>query len=195
MSTKEIILRELNRGGDIVDKIYVKQLQWKDLFERHSFFTNAYKYYLSIVSTSRTKEAQLLWSGLVESKVRHLVTDLENDELIKIAHPFNKGFDRVHHCRNEEEIEAVKNGDLRFQATDIQTETTDSANDPRHNAVAQGGDGNVPVLETSTGEATNGSQVTTLHTTTYYVGLELNQSISISSSIILYADLLQWPKS
>ena len=175
LSTKKIILRELTRGGDITDKISVGQIQWKDLFERHSFFTKDYKYYLSIVSCSRTKDAQLLWSGLVESKVRHLVTELEHDELISIAHPFNKGFDRVHHCHTEDEIDAVMHGDLRYQAKDIKTETTDSTNDPIHNAAAEGGADNIAISNTDVNESSNGIGMTTLHTTTYYIGLELNQ--------------------
>ena len=175
LSTKKIILRELGRGGDVTDKISVGQLQWKDLFERHSFFTKDYKYYLSIVSCSRTKEAQLLWSGLVESKVRHLVTELEHDELISIAHPFNKGFDRVHRCHSEDEIDAVMHGDLRYQAKDIKTETTDFTNEPKHNAVAEGGADNITILSKTTDHSNDGMAVTTLHTTTYYIGLELNQ--------------------
>ena len=186
LSTKKIILRELTRGGDITDKISIGQLQWEDLFERHSFFTKDYKYYLSIVSCSRTKEGQLLWSGLVESKVRHLVTELEHDELISIAHPFNKGFDRVHRCHNENEIDAVMHGDLRYQAKDIKTETTDATNDPKHNAVAEGEADNIAISSTGVDESSNGIKVTTLHTTTYYIGLELNQCKSDGRFVVRY---------
>lgn len=176
MSTKQIILGELDRGGDVVDKIFTGQLKWKDLFERHTFFTNGYKYYLSIVSCSRSKEAQLLWSGLVESKVRHLIIQLDFDDNISLAHPFNKGFDRVHRCCNEDEIEAVMHGDLRFQATDIKTETTDATNDPKRNAAAEGGADTIAMAKDISTESSNGAGVTTLYTTTHYVGLQLSQS-------------------
>ena len=172
-STKKIILQELDRGGNICDKIFTNQLQWKDLFGKHTFFTNGYKYYLSIVSCSRSKEAQSLWSGLVESKVRHLVSELEYDENISIAHPFNKGFDRVHRCNNEEEIDAVIHGDLKCQAKDIKTETTDATKDAKHDAVASG-DANTmssPVQVAS--DELNGTDVKTMYTTTYYIGLQL----------------------
>jgi poly(A) polymerase len=175
LSTKKIILKELDRGGDIVDRIFTGQLQWKDLFEKHTFFTSGYRYYLSIVSCSRSREAQLLWSGLVESKVRHLVADLDNNEMINIAHPFIKGFDRVHRCRTQEEIDAVIAGDLRYQATDVGTETTDAVNDPAHNAVAQGEGDKIAMADNKNEVSSNGESVTTLHTTTYYIGLELNQ--------------------
>jgi poly(A) polymerase len=175
LSTKKIILKELDRGGDIVDKIFTGQLQWKNLFEKHTFFTNRYRYYLSIVSCSRSKEAQLLWSGLVESKVRHLVADLDNNEMINIAHPFIKGFDRVHRCHTQEEIDAVISGDLQYQATDIKTETTDAINDPAHNAVAQGEGDMIPMADNKDDTVSNAESITTLYTTTYYIGLELNQ--------------------
>ena len=175
MSTKQVVLREVARAGDIADKIVVGKLKWRDLFEKHTFFTQDYKYYLSIVSCSRSKEAQLLWSGLVESKVRLLVADLDNDELISIAHPFNKGFDRVHRCHNEKEIDAVMQGDLHYQAKEIKTETTDSANDPIHNAAAEGGGDNITVTNGASDEVDK-VDVTTLHTTTYYIGLQLAES-------------------
>ena len=174
-STKETILRELKRGGDLVDKIYAGQLSWKDLFERHTFFTADFKYYLSVVSSSRTKEAQLLWSGLVESKVRLLVSDLDHDELISCARPFIEGFERVHRCSNEEEIDAVIRGDLRYQAKDIKTETTETTNDPKHNAAAAGEGIDVKPGSEATIVSTNGTEHTTIHSTTYYIGLQLSQ--------------------
>ena len=176
MSTREIVSKELNRGSDIVNQISTGRLAWKHLFDRHTFFTDGYKYYLSIVSGSHSKEAQGIWSGLVESKVRHLVLDLEQDEAIEIAHPFNKGFERVHRCKNQEEIEAVIAGDLTYQITDIKTETTDQTNDPRHAAAANGEADNIVVTE-SNGNGSAGEQATALmYTTTYYIGIQLDKS-------------------
>ena len=175
MSTKKIITKELERGGDIVDKIFTGQVGWKDLFEKHTFFTEGYKYYLSIVAASRTKEAQLIWSGLVESKVRHLVIALEQDCAIEIAHPFNKGFERVHRCKNETEIEATIAGDLSHQVTDIKTETTDTVNDPKHIAAANGEADNIAVTNGVPKDAANGDHETMIYTTTYYVGIQLEK--------------------
>ena len=177
LSTKQIILRELDRGGDICDQIFTSRLGWKDLFARHTFFVDGYKYYLSIVSCSRSKEAQSLWSGLVESKVRHLVSDIDYDENVSVAHPFNKGFDRVHRCTSEDEVRAVINGDLRYQAADIKTETTDAAKDPKHAAAAGGdADGMVQPNGAADSDTKGAGEITTLHTTTYYIGLQLSPS-------------------
>ena len=175
ISTKTIIIRELKRGRDITDKIFLGQLQWKDLFTKHAFFTDGYKYYLSIIASSRTKDAQHVWSGLVESKVRTLVASLENQDTIAVARPFTKGFERVHHCKDENEIDAVLNGDLKYQASDVKTETTDNVKDPKHTAAAQG-DADGMIMPESNGDLTsNGNQQHTIYTTTYYVGLEIAQ--------------------
>ena len=176
MSTKKIILRELERGGDIVDRIFTGQMKWKDLFDRHTFFVDGYKYYLSIISTSTTKEAQQIWSGLVESKVRHLVTELENDSAIEIAHPFNKGFERVHRCSNQDEIDAVASGELNYQVNEVKTETTDAVKDPKHNAAAHGEADNIPVPNATNGDHPNGNGTQLVYTTTYYIGIEMSQS-------------------
>lgn len=174
-STKKIICREMDRAAKIVDKIFAKQLQWKDLFSKHTFFTDGYKYYLSVVAASRSKEAQLIWSGLVESKVRLLVTALEHVESIGLAHPFVKGFDRVHHCQTEDEVEKIAGGDLQFQTNGVVTESTNLVNDLKPNGAAQvesedaqtqNGDGEQ--------QAKNGTQHT-VYTTTFYIGIEIVQ--------------------
>lgn len=175
VSTKTIIVRELERGGDITDKIFTGQLQWKDLFAKHTFFTDDYKYYLSIIAVSRTKHAQVIWSGLVESKVRLLVSNLETQGSIEVARPFNKGFDRVHRCKDEDEIESVISGDLSFQAQDIKTETTDSVHNPKHIAAAEGGADDMKMPNDSGEIAAQNLESFLIYTTTYYIGIELVQ--------------------
>lgn len=169
-STKSVILRELNRAGDIVDKIFLGQLQWSDLFTRHTFFSQDYKYYLSITASSTSKEAQLVWSGLVESKLRHLVGALDRKSSIETAHPFPKGFERSHTFNGLKELEAVKSGSTQFQTEGTKTETTDTTNDPNHTAAAQNGGGNLTVPQT---QQKNEENSHVLYTTTYYIGLEL----------------------
>lgn len=171
-STKTVILRELQRGGDIVDRIYAKQLSWNDLFTRHSFFTKDYKYYLSITASSKTKEAESVWSGLVESKLRHLVGALDRKDIIAVAHPFPKGFERIHLVTNDQAMEEVKNGSTKYQAEGTKTEMTDETKDATHQAAAQHGVENaeVPELPAQNNVENNGQ---TVYTTTYYIGLEL----------------------
>lgn len=171
LSTKTILLRELQRGGDIVDKIFTKQLSWNHLFTRHTFFTHDYKYYLSITASSKTKEAEAVWSGLVESKLRHLVGALDRKAIIAVAHPFPKGFERIHSISNEEQMEAVKNGSTQYQAKGTKTEMTDETKDAAHQAAALSGVENADIPGLTTQKAEADSQ--TVYTTTYYIGLEL----------------------
>jgi len=183
MSTKTIITRELERGGDVTDKIFTGQLKWDDLFTKHTFFTTDYKYYLSIVAASRTKDAQQVWSGFVESKVRLLVSNLDNQSSIAVARPFNKGFERVHRCK-EEQVDVATSGDLRYQAIDVKTETTDAVKDPMHDAAAEGGGDDMKMPNGGaelTKTTTNGEEIQTIYTTTYYIGIELHQGLFCSS--------------
>ena len=178
ISTKKIILSELERGQKIADNIWSGKMQWKDLFSKHTFFVDGFKYYISIIAASRTQEAQHVWSGFVESKVRLLVGSLGDEPSIELARPFNKGFERIHHCRDEEEIEAVINGELKYQAANTKTETTDNVNDPKHAAAAAEGGAETMAMPSAEGEMkTNGLEVQTIYTTTYYIGIELSQGV------------------
>lgn len=51
-------------------------------------------------------------SGLVESKLRHLVGRVEQVEPIKLAHPFNKSYDQKHVCDTEEDADRAADGDF-----------------------------------------------------------------------------------
>ena len=111
-----IIQRELQRGLELSESIMTGHRQWKDLFERHTFFTTDYKYYISIIATGKSKESHKVWSGFVESKVRMLVQKLEQHPSIAVARPFNKGYERRHICENEQDVESVQEGSLHFVA-------------------------------------------------------------------------------
>lgn len=175
-STLRIITRELERADKLATQIFSGEKQWKDLFERHTFFSQGYKYYLSVVSASRTKEAQLIWSGLVQSKVRRLVTGIEMSQAgVELAHPFTKGFDRVHRCKTEDERDQILQGSMAFQAPEIKTETTDQVNDIRQSVAAEG---NADKLEMPTEDGVkqeNGDGLSTIYTTTFYIGIELEK--------------------
>ena len=112
-SSMAVIQHEFQNGVRLTDEIMVGRRPWRDLFSKHTFFTADYKYYLTIVSSSKTKEAQNAWSGFVESRVRLLVQKLEMHPAIALARPFNKGYDRVHRCRDYIEIDEVQSGSLK----------------------------------------------------------------------------------
>ena len=111
-STQQVILKEMGRAGEIMDKIMVGSAPWSSLFAKHDFFFR-YKNYLVVTASSRSAETQLKWSGLVESKIRQLIMRLEvPDSKILIAHPYVKSFDRVNFCADEEEAKRVASGEI-----------------------------------------------------------------------------------
>ncbi|CUS14052.1 unnamed protein product [Tuber aestivum] len=177
-STKSIIIREMKHAAEIMDGIMVGNLSWDRLFERHSFFTNGYRYYLSVVAAAKDKDTLLGWSGLVESKLRHLVMKLEILETIKLAHPFNKGFDNVHFCETEEEAIRIANGEIKAidNQTGVKTVVTDLKAEQNGNAERKEDESKFKV-----------------YTTTYYVGLEINTGnyflLSQNSSLLTHPEI------
>ncbi|KAF3806470.1 Poly(A) polymerase pla1, partial [Colletotrichum gloeosporioides] len=124
-SAMTVIQQELTRGCEITDNIMVGKNPWSDLFVKHTFFTQGYKYYISVITASTDKEAHKIWSGYVESKVRVLVQGLEQHQSIALAHAFNKGYERRHRCTSDEEVQQIQAGSLDFLVKDSQA--TDDA--------------------------------------------------------------------
>ncbi|KAK3908897.1 Poly(A) polymerase gamma [Frankliniella fusca] len=86
MSTRTIMEEEFQQGLAITDDIMVHgRASWHKLFEPPNFFQK-YRHYLILLASAATPEDQLEWCGLVESKVRHLIGNLERNQHIKLAH-------------------------------------------------------------------------------------------------------------
>jgi poly(A) polymerase len=172
-STKAVLLTELKRGHDIMEEIYAGKKQWKDLFVKHRFFSEAYQHYICVITAGKTKEAQQAWSGLVQSRLRRLIQGIEQSDAdsVELVQPFNKGIDRVHECKTDQEREETLAGSLAFQVG--QTKTTEQSADVKVQAAAQGDASalEVPAPEENTEKNENGTQ--TVWTTTYYLGIKL----------------------
>ncbi|KAI2612479.1 Poly(A) polymerase [Hypoxylon fragiforme] len=218
-STMSIIQRELERGFELTDKIRAGKLVWKDLFVKHTFFTTDHKYYLAVISTSTTKEAHKIWSGFIESKVRVLVGDLERLPSIAIARPFNKGYERMHRIKNDEECQEVQNGSLAHLIqgdededdfavktddgvevkTEVKTEASSGTNVDNDESTSFDikSDPENPKVEIDNipDVPSNGTKV---YTTTHYVGLELAEgakSLDLSYQVNMFKAMCsQWEK-
>jgi poly(A) polymerase len=156
-SSMAVINRELSRGLEISEAIMMNKRPWSDLFAKHTFFTSDYKYYLSVISAAKTKEAHKIWAGFVESKVRLLVQKIEQHPSIALARPFNKGYERRHRCKNDDEIAMVQDGYLDFHVTGDEPSAGEAA------------DGEANGVKTEDGAET----VSEIYTTTHYIGLVL----------------------
>lgn len=106
-STKDIILKELERGVEISSKISKGEASWSSLLERHRFF-HEYRFYLCVVAATKSSSSEhLKWSGMLESKLRLLVQKLEVTEGIKLAHPYVKAFEHAYVCSSDSEAQMV----------------------------------------------------------------------------------------
>ncbi|OXB76140.1 UNVERIFIED_CONTAM: hypothetical protein H355_005351 [Colinus virginianus] len=98
-STRAVVVEELKHGLTVTNEILQGKSDWPKLFEQPHFFQK-YKHYIVLTASTFTEEHHLEWVGLVESKIRVLVGNLERNEFIDIAHvnpqsfPGNQG-----HCK------------------------------------------------------------------------------------------------
>lgn len=167
-----IIQRELQGGLDITEKIMMDKLPWANLFTKHTFFTTGYKYYISVISSSKGKEAHKIWSGYIESKVRMLVQKLEQHQHIQLAHAFNKGYSRQHVCKTDQEIEQVQEGSLEYITQEIKAEAAVVPNG-EGDVASSGNDATDTAAPESKNDNPSDSAPTEVYTTTHYIGLEL----------------------
>ncbi|KAG6005508.1 hypothetical protein E4U21_007902 [Claviceps maximensis] len=183
-SSMSIINQELLRGLEISESIMVGKRPWKDLFVKHTFFISDYKYYISVTTASKSKEAHKTWSGYVESKVRMLVQKIEQHPHIALAHAFNKGYNRRHNCKTDSEIAQVQDGSLDFLAKENEL-----------------GNSSTPIADESTTTSAENKDMATatdIYTTSHYIGLKLvdhAKSLDLSYQVDEFKALCtQWKK-
>uniref|UniRef100_A0A4W4GJF2 Poly(A) polymerase n=1 Tax=Electrophorus electricus TaxID=8005 RepID=A0A4W4GJF2_ELEEL len=85
VSTRNIMVEEFKQGLAITDEILQNKAEWSKLFEAPNFFQK-YKHYIVLLASASTEKQHLEWIGLVESKIRILVGNLEKNEFITLAH-------------------------------------------------------------------------------------------------------------
>ncbi|KAL2083178.1 hypothetical protein ACEWY4_020951 [Coilia grayii] len=84
-STRTIMSEEFRNGLTVTDEILQGKADWSKLFEPPHFFQK-YKHYIVLTASASTEDNHLEWIGLVESKIRVLVGNLERNEYIVLAH-------------------------------------------------------------------------------------------------------------
>ncbi|XP_053963644.1 poly(A) polymerase type 3-like [Anastrepha ludens] len=115
-STKKVLLNEFSRGKIIVEEIMNGRASWDRLFEAPSFFYK-YRHFIAVLVTSQTSDDQLEWCGLVESRIRLLVCNLERTHHIALAHAnptcfdYKKGAAVTLNNSGSEEDKTQPNGD------------------------------------------------------------------------------------
>lgn len=97
-----------------------------------------------------------------------MVLKLETLESIKIAHPFNKGFDKLHTCQNDDEAHRIAKGEFLKPGSNLGKGTKPSTANIEE--VKEEGENAAP----ADGETSKPEETVEVYTTTYYVGLEIN---------------------
>ncbi|XP_065344500.1 poly(A) polymerase type 3 [Cloeon dipterum] len=85
VSTRTIMQEEFKKGLQITDDIMQGKTTWDALFEPPKFFLK-YKHFIVLLASASTAEDLLEYTGLIESKIRHLIGNLERNKFITIAH-------------------------------------------------------------------------------------------------------------
>uniref|UniRef100_A0A3B5LG44 polynucleotide adenylyltransferase n=1 Tax=Xiphophorus couchianus TaxID=32473 RepID=A0A3B5LG44_9TELE len=102
-STRTIMTEEFKHGLSVTDEILQGKAEWPKLFEPPNFFQK-YKHYIVLTASASTEENHLEWIGLVESKIRVLVGNLERNEYITLAHVNPQSFPGSKENLNENEF-------------------------------------------------------------------------------------------
>ncbi|XP_054153740.1 poly(A) polymerase type 3-like [Oppia nitens] len=89
LSTKAIMTQEFIQASEVIDQIMSGQTPWTALFESVQFFSK-YRHFIVLLAFSNAE-----WVGLVESKIRLLVQNLEKHKCISLAHVNPKRFTRT----------------------------------------------------------------------------------------------------
>ncbi|CAH8843602.1 unnamed protein product [Trichobilharzia szidati] len=83
-SNRIIIERELKHGLNIVRESMMHKRSWSDLFEAAFFFQ--YRHYVVVIVVGNIKHTFIELCGLVESRLRVLVSNFELNRYVKMAH-------------------------------------------------------------------------------------------------------------
>ncbi|CAN0406659.1 unnamed protein product [Lampetra fluviatilis] len=91
VSSRAIVTAALREGLVVTHQILLGQAGWDKLFEIPNFFQK-YKHFIVLTSHAAKQKQHLEWIGLVESKIRILLANLERNDFISLVHINPKAF-------------------------------------------------------------------------------------------------------
>lgn len=175
ISTKKVICAEFVRGMEITDQIMQGKAKWDLLFQAPSFFYR-YNHFLVLLVTSRSADDHLEWCGLVESKVRYLIGNLERNKFIALAHVNPR-------CFNEISAEAKQNVEGRMRE-EMHEEQEKKQQQQQVQLEGSDGEGNKSPVQQQ--------PVLDPHCSLWFIGLEFEQTenlnVDLTESIQNFTD-------
>ena len=92
-STSKVIQNAFKEGMEITDEIMLGNAGWDKLFQPPNFFLK-YRHFIVLLVSSSSADDHLEWCGLIESKIRILIGNLERNQHINLAHVNPKCFEK-----------------------------------------------------------------------------------------------------
>lgn len=84
-STLATMKTEIKRGFNVTEEILRGNADWNELFSENVFFPT-YKHFLVLKISAKNQDNLYKWKGIVESRIRLLVSDLEKNPTIDLIH-------------------------------------------------------------------------------------------------------------
>lgn len=100
-STSKVIQNEFKEGMEITDEIMLGHAGWDKLFQVPNFFLK-YRHFIVLLVSSSTADDHLEWCGLIESKIRILIGNLERNQHINLAHVNPKCYEKPSVCAKKD---------------------------------------------------------------------------------------------
>ncbi|XP_044169962.1 poly(A) polymerase beta-like isoform X2 [Acropora millepora] len=101
MSTRTIMKGEFDLGLKVTSDALIGKSAWDALFQPPNFFSK-YKHYIVLSAISNCEEDHREWIGLVESKIRILISNLEMAPFVSLAHVKPQSFPPLEPDRNSQ---------------------------------------------------------------------------------------------
>lgn len=92
-STSKVLQNAFKEGMEITDEIMLGNAGWEKLFQTPNFFLQ-YRHFIVLLVSSSNAEDHLEWCGLIESKIRILIGNLERNQHIILAHVNPKCYEK-----------------------------------------------------------------------------------------------------
>lgn len=117
-STKEIMREEFQLASSVIEQIVMGKVEWAALFKPVNFFLK-YRHFIAVVVPDIPE-----WVGLVESRLRILVQNLERHVEIDIAHVYPKSYTRL--VTKEAEQQPQQQSESKSSSESMEAEETQS---------------------------------------------------------------------
>lgn len=96
------MIEEIKRAYETCQEIFNSKSDWNQIFEPRNFFQR-YKHYIVLIASTPVKDQYMDWVRLVESKIRHLIQNLEKNQYISLVHVNPQGFDQIKESKETED--------------------------------------------------------------------------------------------